>query len=155
MNLVVNDHLVITVGVWAKQNSFCCKLHGYPPVLMPQPPIDLHIDTTRSAPPMTTEQYSQIMALLQNGRTSLFANLAGKLFFLQSSLFNRLWIVDTGAANHMIYFQAKQIFSNFKPVRLPNADLVPVVGAYDLQLSPSLQLQNVLCVPSFTRFIIH
>lgn len=65
--------------------------------------------TTTGAPPSTTKQNSQLMALLQIGKPSSCANLTSETFLSYiPTLFVLSRIVDIGATGHIISFQTKQ-----------------------------------------------
>ena len=63
------------------------------------------------------------------------------------------WIIDTGASDHMTFDFI--LFSNTSTlpfpvhVTLPDGSIKPVTLVDDIQLSPSLNLRNVLFVPDF------
>jgi hypothetical protein len=63
-----------------------------------------------------------------------------------------LWIIDTGATDHMVHSLSclTTITSIVNTsVELPNGVLVSVTHIGTVQISPSMTLTNVLCVPSF------
>ena len=63
------------------------------------------------------------------------------------------WILDSGATDHMVHFISffKTITSIVQiSVRLPNGDLARVTHIGTVQVSASLILENVLCIPSFS-----
>ena len=68
-----------------------------------------------------------------------------------------LWIIDTGATDHMVYSLSCLTTVTFvvnAPIELPNGVLVSVTHIGTVQISPSMTLTNVLCVPSFHLNII-
>ena len=67
------------------------------------------------------------------------------------------WIIDTGATDHMIYCPSffttiTSIASHL--VALPNGTHVPATHTSKIQLTPSICLTQVLCVPSFNFNLI-
>ena len=63
------------------------------------------------------------------------------------------WILDSGATDHMVHsiFFFKTITSTIQiSVRLPNGDMAKVTHIGIVQVSASLILENVLCIPSFS-----
>ena len=68
-----------------------------------------------------------------------------------------LWIIDTGATDHMVYSLSCLTTVTFvvnAPVELPNGVLVSVTHIGTVQVAPSMTLTNVLCVPSFQLNLI-
>ena len=63
------------------------------------------------------------------------------------------WTLDSGATDHMVHFISffKTITSTVQiSVRLPNGDMAKVTHIGTMQVSASLILENVLCIPSFS-----
>ena len=63
------------------------------------------------------------------------------------------WILDSGATDHMVHSISffKTITSTVQiSVRLPNGDMARVTHIGTVQVSASLILENVLCIPSFS-----
>ena len=63
------------------------------------------------------------------------------------------WILDSGATDHMIH--SIQFFTSITSivhisVRLPNGDMAKVSHIGTVQVSPTLLLENVLCIPTFS-----
>jgi hypothetical protein len=73
-------------------------------------------------------------------------------YFDKSSVFASEWVIDTSATDHMVttthYFTTMQLVHNVT-VNLPNGQSVNVTHIGSIQLTTSLLLTNVLCVPSF------
>ena len=68
-----------------------------------------------------------------------------------------LWVIDIGATDHMVHSLSclTTITSVVNAsVELPNGVLVSVTHIGTVQISPSMTLTNVLCVPSFHLNII-
>nr|XP_009789524.1 PREDICTED: uncharacterized protein LOC104237134 isoform X1 [Nicotiana sylvestris] len=89
------------------------------------------------APFFTTEQYNQILTLLNKSQVSeASANMAGKN--LSDNLNVLRWIVDTGATNHMINDESALkngvSVGNSGKVQLPNGESASItqVGDYHL-----------------------
>ena len=67
------------------------------------------------------------------------------------------WILDNGATDHKVHSLHffKSITSSIQIfVRLPNGDMVNVTHIGTVQVSASLLLENVLCIPSFSFNVI-
>ena len=63
------------------------------------------------------------------------------------------WILDSGATDHMVHSLTflKTITTSVQFfVRLPNGDMAKVTHIGTVQVSASLILENVLCIPSFS-----
>jgi hypothetical protein len=86
---------------------------------------------------------------------SVFSSIS--TFQVASRLFNQLWIIDTGATNHMVCslsFFTTITATTSKFVKLPNGQLVSVTLIGTVIISASLILIDVLCVPSFSFSLI-
>ncbi|KAF8397472.1 hypothetical protein HHK36_016389 [Tetracentron sinense] len=108
-------------------------------------------------PSLSTDQYQQLLTLLNaNGNVST-ANLAGSssFFFCSSASTSppTTWIIDSGASDHMTptlsSFTSPTPTPNAKPVKLPTGDVTPITHVGSVNLSQDLALHNVLCVPNF------
>ena len=67
------------------------------------------------------------------------------------------WILDSGATDHMvhsIHFFTFVTSSAQISVRLPNGDMVKVTHIGTVQVSATLTLENVLCIPTFSFNLI-
>jgi hypothetical protein len=78
-------------------------------------------------------------------------------FQVTSRLVNQLWIIDTGATDHMIcslsfFTTITATISKF--VKLPNGQLALVTHVGTVRISASLILTDVLCVHSFSFNLI-
>ena len=67
------------------------------------------------------------------------------------------WILDSGAVDHMVH--SIQFFTSITSivqisVRLPNGDMTKDTHIGIVQVSPTLVLENVLCIPSFSFNLI-
>ena len=73
-------------------------------------------------------------------------------YFNKSSVSTSEWVIDTSATDHMVttthYFTIMQLVHNVT-INLPNGQSVNVTHIGSIQLTASLLLTNVLCVPSF------
>ena len=84
---------------------------------------------------------------------SIFAvNPSHKTTFSQDT-----WVLDTGATDHIVH--SVDLFTKITSsitsfVQLPNGERVVVTHIGTIQVTPSLILENVLCVPSFTFNLI-
>ena len=66
---------------------------------------------------------------------------------------NETWVLDTGATNHIIhsitlFTKITSSISTF--VQLPNGERVSIMHTGTIQVTSTLVLENVLCVPSFS-----
>ena len=67
------------------------------------------------------------------------------------------WIIDTGATDHMVccpLFFTTIVSTTSHPVALPNGTHVPATHTGTIQLTPSICLTQVLCIPSFNFNLI-
>ncbi|XP_070005316.1 uncharacterized protein [Nicotiana sylvestris] len=131
---------------------------------------------------LTKEQYGQIMTLLQhfqvgnvggspsnNNITTSSANFVGIVVYTSSIDFDKpsckcfesktdLWIIDSGASNHMTF--NKHALTNITRlpyhllISLPNGYRVKVLEFGDVILSSDIVLYMVLYVPSFKYNLI-
>ena len=67
------------------------------------------------------------------------------------------WVLDTGAIDHIIHYVT--LFTNITSsisifVQLPNGEKVTVTHISTIQITSTLILNNVLCVPSFSFNLI-
>jgi len=123
---------------------------------------------------LTKDQYTQIMALLPPG-TSTTAQTSSRLHTPPTSHISGIhyclnahthttssshpipWIIDTGATDHMVCcpsFFTTIVSTASHSVALPNGTHVPATHTGIIQLTPSICLAQVLCVPSFTFNLI-
>ncbi|KAF5465285.1 hypothetical protein F2P56_015305 [Juglans regia] len=124
---------------------------------------------------LTKAQYQQLVALLQprelvtavqpsanqiqsNFPSTSTPHISGISPCLSTSTHDTLssqfahWIIDTGATDHMVCCSSllTTITANIShSVRLPNGTNVPVTHTGTVQLTHSILLTEVLCVPSF------
>ena len=88
-------------------------------------------------------------------------NMAYSVFsnghFDKSSVSASEWVINTGATNYMVttthYFTTMQLVHNVT-INLPNGQFVNVTHIGSIQLTVSLLLTDVLCVPSFDFYLI-
>lgn len=108
-------------------------------------------NTSIPAHNFTPEQYKQILNLLSSKYPS--ANAVGTCFCSPTGLEDFLWILDTGATDHMYYslkfFQSHKKISNALPIKLPTGDTAPIDAIGTVKLNSFITLTNVLFVPSF------
>ncbi|KAB2628158.1 hypothetical protein D8674_032953 [Pyrus ussuriensis x Pyrus communis] len=128
----------------------------------PMPPA-----TSPSSYSLTSEQYHNLLALLDKsqsnstsnhvGTTSTMNNLSGRVFCAYALNKRRDWIFDTGATDHMVCSPSLMTTSvpvYNRQVHLPNHALADVTHIGTVHLSNDLTLHNVLCVPSFKLNLI-
>lgn len=70
-----------------------------------------------------------------------------------SHILSTNWILDNGATNHMVH--SLKFFTSITSIvqisiRLPNGDMAKVTHIGTMQLSPTLTLENVLFIPTFS-----
>ena len=62
------------------------------------------------------------------------------------------WIIDTGASDHIVsdsnLFLSLKSLPISQSMKLPTGDIVQITREGMVKLSPSLELKDVLCVPS-------
>jgi hypothetical protein len=81
----------------------------------------------------------------------------GNIFTLINLHKDELWIINSGATNHMTFSKNDVLnFNKPKKTKILNANGVsyPVTGAGDVHLSRSLKLTNTLMVPSLSTKLI-
>ncbi|KAA8521039.1 hypothetical protein F0562_011808 [Nyssa sinensis] len=107
-------------------------------------------------PLLTPEQCQQLLAILNN--TSPPPSMAHHIGSIKSHLSGNpsttdpLWILDSGATDHMVCTPAA--LTHFTPVhgrtvQLPNGSYATVTHVGSIVFSLDLILKNVLCVPTF------
>jgi len=89
---------------------------------------------------------------VSNSRVSGMATCFSTSIHSSSPTYISLWIIDTGATDHMIC--CTSLFTYITTtiscqVKLPNGQDVPVTHIGVIRLSKHLVLNHVLCVPSF------
>ena len=115
------------------------------------------------SPALTTKQYNQLIKLLQHNTSdmdkpdetgSVVGFFAGKTFcFLTKSSNGSVWIVDSGASDHVTYDLS--LLHNIKKLSLtcyitmPNGKRAPITHSGSMFLRDNIQLHNILYVPSF------
>lgn len=164
----------------------CYHLHGFPDRSKTPVTASAHATTatsmeyaSSSAPPagpaFTADQYSRLLALLNDPDENAKANLAGAylsstvpIYSLSSNAFisnitdslpNSLpWIIDSGATHHIActlnVFSSYQKVSQPVQVQLPDGSLATVHHIGEVTFSPHLILRNVYHIPSFTLNLI-
>lgn len=105
---------------------------------------------------LTAEQVQQLLMLLPSANSHPLPNFAGTLFSF-STLHSSMWIIDTGATDHMIsdiylFFAHSTISSS---MHLPNGSSVPVTHVGKVSLFIHITLTNMLCVPSFRYNLLY
>lgn len=153
----------------------CYKLHGYPPGHKYHKP---HLNVVSSESPssatnndsnmvFTKKQYQELVALLHNKNstaspsanqlqtvspTQHHISSAVGISLCLSSFYSKPWIIDTGATDHMIcnhsfFTTITSTMSNV--VKLPNGEVATVSHIGTVQVTSTLLLHDVLCVPNF------
>ncbi|KAL5818430.1 hypothetical protein ACOSQ4_022272 [Xanthoceras sorbifolium] len=132
----------------------CYKLHGYPSK-------QVNSASTTDAPSinqselhqLTSEQYQQLVSILNLNTVQPTANLAGDFICCSSFIPSSSWVIDTGASDHItssIHYLSHVIpVSSHKPVQLPNREFSHISHIGRATLSDKITLNNVLCVPDF------
>ncbi|KAH7670614.1 hypothetical protein IHE45_10G039400 [Dioscorea alata] len=162
----------------SRQKSFACQAQTNNASLSLQQCQNNDNISGVHVPELTMDQYIRLMDLLSKNATSNdpnlntdsagAANFAGKVSELIHNVVNScaysnsckqpcdsptLWIIDSGASNHMCH-DAKMFLTlaNFvKPflITLPNEKAISVAQFGDVKVADNLTLKNVLHVPSF------
>ncbi|KAH9725530.1 protein kinase domain-containing protein [Citrus sinensis] len=142
----------------------CYKLHGYPPKQAHAASTTTDVPSTNNAaapastnkvaiPHLTTEQYQQLISILNLNSTAPAANLTGNSVYYSNST-SSSWIIDTGASDHitssMDSLSHVTPISAHKPVRLPNGSFSQISHIRNINLSEKIRLSKVLCVPDFS-----
>ncbi|KAG5540096.1 hypothetical protein RHGRI_020360 [Rhododendron griersonianum] len=134
----------------------CYLLVGYPPGHRLHQPGNqssgnvASTNTSHAMSSITPEQVEQLLSLLKDRSANPIAHFASNSISHHQPI---TWIVDTGASDHMIHdhslFDSAQPNTGMPPVKLPNGSYAEVTHVGDVYLTPSIKLNNVLCVPSF------
>lgn len=142
----------------------CYKLHGYPPKQAHAASTTTDVPSTNNAaapastnkveiPHLTTEQYQQLISILNLNSTAPAANLTGNSVYYSNST-SSSWIIDTGASDHITSsidsLSHVTPISAHKPVRLPNGSFSQISHIGNINLSEKIRLSKVLCVPDFS-----
>lgn len=142
----------------------CYKLHGYPPKQAHAASTTTDVPSTNNAaapastnkveiPHLTTEQYQQLISILNLNSTAPAANLTGNSVYYSNST-SSSWIIDTGASDHITSsidsLSHVTPISAHKPVRLPNGSFSQISHIRNINLSEKIRLSKVLCVPDFS-----
>lgn len=152
----------------------CFKIHGYPNSSKPRKrlaasvhssvlPDDASIEHTG----LTTLQFNNLLSLLGKHKppipddaspsdSPVLTNnhhLAGISCFF-SSFDSSIWIIDSGATDHMCHslsslINLKNLPNRHHKVTVPDGRQVPVTMIGDMPLSDHIMLTNVLYVPQF------
>lgn len=138
----------------------CYRIHGFPSSPHnskpgPGPKHSAHHVSSTSSLPFTPEQCQQLLAILNNSASS--QPMAHQVGSVESSLagmsnHDPLWILDSGATDHMVCTPTVLTHSfpiHGRTVQLPNGSHVTVTHIGSVCFSSTLTLDNVLCVPNF------
>jgi len=119
-------------------------------------------DPVLSLPTLNSEQYQQLLALLNKQHTEgvipgSTANgtgfMAGKHFSFLTSFASGDWIIDSGASDHIT--PDLGIFTSVQKLQIPGFITMPngkqsrIAHISSVRLTPTLMLSNVLHVPDF------
>ena len=86
------------------------------------------------------------------GNTSSYEELSGKAFGFRNNVKTSVWILDSGATDHMVCnpcLLTHVVATQKRLVRLPDGSHARVTHIGTMVFSPQFKLQNVLCVPMF------
>jgi hypothetical protein len=91
------------------------------------------------------------------GLSLVTTNIDGKALNISAPVLDNIWIVDSGATNHMT-FDSRHI-ANLKPssqksICTANGSEASVVGEGSLSLTETLNLDSVLVVPSLNHNLL-
>lgn len=129
---------------------------------------DSNIKASQS-PALTSEQYNQLIQLLQhhtsgmdktNTNGSVAGFFVGKTFcFLTKSSNDSVWIVDSGASDHVAYdlsllHNIKKLFFTCY-ITMPNGKRTPIIHSGSMFLRDKIELHNVLYIPSFQYNLLY
>jgi hypothetical protein len=104
---------------------------------------------------MSSNLFTCSASLHNYSHHSVFSSIS--TFQVASRLVNQLWIIDTGATDHMVCslsFFTTITTTTSKFVKLPNGQLASVTHICTVRIFASLILTDVLCVPSFSFNLI-
>ncbi|OMO65653.1 hypothetical protein CCACVL1_21443 [Corchorus capsularis] len=111
-----------------------------------------HVAKTIDASPiagLTSEQYNQLISLLNIEKTNIVDDFSGK-----TTNDSNVWIIDSGASDHMISSKSKldhyQSFSKPLSVNLPDGTSISILGIGKAKLSSTFQIIDVFYIPEFT-----
>ncbi|KAK3042543.1 hypothetical protein RJ639_000267 [Escallonia herrerae] len=123
----------------------------------------VHSQDTNSSPGLSTYQLQQLAHALfmmtQNqkspGNSDAYANAASLSLFQNASInsvFTKLWILDSGATDHItsdptLFTQTNS--SSIPSVNLPTGSSASINSIGTIPFNSNITLDNVLCVPSF------
>ena len=117
---------------------------------------------TDTSPPISQDQYKQLMSLLGPNNTNADATttdsskhdlLAGTTICLLSHSTSPEWLIDSGATYHIC--PNMDMFDSFEPltqgdnINIPNGTKVQVLHKGTVKLNDDITLKNVLHVPGF------
>ena len=118
------------------------------------------LDSTMPNHAFTPDQYHHLLSLItptthvanQAGSQVATFHLSGNSLCFSSTSSQPFWILDTGASDHIV--NSPSLFTSCHAyhshsVMLPDGSVKAVTHIGTIQISPSLILKNVLCVPSF------
>ena len=133
-------HFVIIMTQWGIiEAHVIIKLHGYPS----KKANAVSADSThhKVVPPMfSTAQYNKILSMIDSDSPTPHANLTG---ISLSCSFNSIWIVDSGATNHVSsslhLFSSYTACSKHSTLKLPD-------GTYHLLLTSGVLYSHHCCV---------
>ncbi|KAF7131949.1 hypothetical protein RHSIM_Rhsim09G0112600 [Rhododendron simsii] len=128
----------------------CYKIIGYPPKRSEFSNLSTKSVNKTSPAVVTQEQYDKLLAMLSSGNIHHNSNLAGIALSIPPT---SVWIIDTGATNHMC--SSLTLFTTYKScptqsfVELPDGSSTQITHIGTIKLSPTLTLENVFHIPSF------
>lgn len=111
--------------------------------------------------PFSQEECKELVELLNKnkaakvnhaGNVSNYDELSGKAFSNTQNGKKNVWILDSGASDHIVY--APSLLTSLKPVynrfvKLPDGTTAQVTHIGKVVFTPHFILHNVLCVPFF------
>ena len=144
----------------------CWKIHGKPAGYKTKRERALQAnmaDTSQEQsanseqPPFTKAQIDQILKMLQTTQKASNSDIpscsfAGPLSSYLCSKENNVWVIDSGATDHMT--SNSSLFLSYKPcagnrkVKIANGSLSPIAGTGKIKISDSISLSQVLHVPN-------
>ena len=143
----------------------CWKIHGKPAGYKTKKERALQANMADSSqeqsvqpeqPPFTKAQIDQLLKLLQLSQKASNSDIpscsfAGSLSTFLCSKENNIWVIDSGATDHMT--GNSRLFLSYKPcagnkkVKVANGTLTPIAGIGSVKIS-NISLSKVLHVPS-------
>lgn len=138
----------------------CYKIIRYPsknPDSTPKSASVHNVQSAEASLSLSASEFAQLRQLLHSTSSPAFTNLSGIAHYSFAGFglnsMNRVWIVDSGASDHMCFqlslFLDQRTLVVPITVNLPNGNTLMVTTVGSVQLTADIIIQNVLYVPTF------